>query len=462
MLSKSAIENFRTALHGRLIQPEDNEYDEARKVWNGLIDKHPAMIAVCMDEIDVVHAVNFARSNNMLVAVRGGGHNVAGFGSCDDGIVIDLSGMKDIAVDTASQTVRAQGGVTWGEFDKVTQTHALSTTGGLVTTTGIGGFTLGGGFGWLVRKYGLTIDNLMEVEMVMADGTRLTANEKENPDLFWGVRGGGGNFGIVTTFTYRLYPVGPNVYGGAVFYPVSKARDLLRFYREWSKTEPDELTSMIAFLTAPPAPFIPQPLQGTSMIALALCYSGALDDAEKVIKPLRDFAQPSVDLLGPIPYVALQGMFDATVPKGILSYWRAEYINKLEDSAIDILVEQAGKMITPFAQVHVHHMEGAVGRIKVDTTAFGHREAPFILNVIGMWMDAAETEKQIAWVRGFSQAVRSYSTGFSYLNFMGEEGQDRIKSAYGEEKFDRLVWLKNKYDPNNFFRVNQNIKPTAK
>jgi FAD/FMN-containing dehydrogenase len=367
--------------------------------------------------------------------------------------------MKGIKVDTASQTVRAQGGLTWGEFDKATQEHALSTTGGLVTTTGIGGFTLGGGIGWLVRKYGLATDNLLEVDMVMADGSRLKANEKENADLFWGVRGGGGNFGIVTTFTYRLYPVGPNVFGGAVFYPVAKARELLRFYNEWAKTEPDNLTSMIAFLTAPPAPFIPAHLQGTSMIALALCYTGGLEHAEDVIKPLRDFAQPSVNLLGPIPYVALQGMFDATVPKGILSYWKAEYLNKLDELTIDTLVEQAGKMGAPFVQVHIHHLEGALSRVKADSTAFGHRDTPFILNILGLWMDPAETDKHIAWVRGFSQAVKSYSTGYSYLNFMGNEGEDRIKSAYGEEKFAKLVRLKNKYDPNNFFKLNQNIKP---
>jgi FAD/FMN-containing dehydrogenase len=295
--------------------------------------------------------------------------------------------------------------------------------------------------------------------MVMADGSRLKANEKENADLFWGVRGGGGNFGIVTTFTYRLYPVGPNVFGGAVFYPVAKARELLRFYNEWAKTEPDNLTSMIAFLTAPPAPFIPAHLQGTSMIALALCYMGGLEHAEDVIKPLRDFAQPSVNLLGPIPYVALQGMFDATVPKGILTYWKAEYLNKLDELTIDTLVEQAGKMGAPFVQVHIHHLGGAMSRVRDDATAFGHRDTPFILNILGLWMDPAETDKHIAWVRGFSQAVKSYSTGYSYLNFMGNEGEDRIKSAYGEEKFAKLVRLKNKYDPNNFFKLNQNIKP---
>jgi FAD/FMN-containing dehydrogenase len=460
MLTKSAVQEFIKGLHGRVIQHDDEGYEEARKVWNGLIDKRPALIAQCSDENDVVHSVNFARNNDLLVAVRGGGHNVAGFGTCDDGIVIDLSSMKDIIVDTASKTVKAQGGATWGDFDKVTQALALSTTGGLVTTTGIGGFTLGGGIGWLVRKYGLAIDNLLEVEMITADGERLTASEKENSDLFWGVRGGGGNFGIVTTFTYRLYPVGPNVYGGAVFYPVTKAKELLHFYSEWAKKEPDELTSMIAFLTAPPAPFIPQHLQGTSMIAFALCYTGGLEQAEEIIKPLRDFATPSVDLLGPVPYVALQGMFDATVPKGILSYWKAEYINELNDTAIDTLVEQAGKMGAPFVQVHIHHIEGAVSKIKADVTAFGHRDSPFILNIIGMWVDPTEKEKHIAWVRGFSNAMRTFSTGYSYLNFMGDEGESRIKAAYGEEKYARLVWLKNKYDPKNLFRLNQNIKPS--
>jgi FAD/FMN-containing dehydrogenase len=460
MPAMSAIERFRRDLHGRFIQADDQGYDDLRKVWNGLIDKRPALIAQCADESDVVHALNLARNDNLLVAVRGGGHNVAGFSTCDDGIVIDLSTMKGITVDAAARTARAQGGVTWGDFDKATQAHALATTGGLVSTTGIAGFTLGGGVGWLIRKYGLTIDNLLAVEMITADGRRVTASAEENPDLFWGVRGGGGNFGIVTAFTYRLHPVGPNVFGGVVLYPFAKARDLLCFYREWVRTLPDELTTMIAFLTAPPAPFIPQHLQGTPVVAVALCYAGPLEQGDAVIRPLRDFAPPAMEHVGAVPYVALQGMLDATAPKGILAYWKAEYLRELGDGVVDALVEQAGKMGAPFAQVHIHHIEGAISRVSADATAFGHRDAPFILNILGMWMDAAETRRHVAWARESFQAVQPYSTGRPYLNFLGDEGEARIRAAYGDRKYARLVELKNKYDPNNLFRLNQNIRPS--
>jgi hypothetical protein len=460
MLSTAAIENFEKDLRGGLVQPHDKEYDMARKVWNGLIDKRPRLIAQCADENDVVRAVDFAREHHLRVAVRGGGHNVAGFGTCDDGIVIDLSRMKRIEVDAAARTAWAQSGLTWGEFDRATQAHALATTGGLVTTTGIAGLTLGGGIGWLMRKHGLTIDDLLAAEVVTADGRRVTASATEHPDLFWGIRGGGGNFGIVTAFTYRLHPVGPVVYGGALFYPMAIARDLLGFYRAWARTLPDESTTMVAFLTAPPAPFIPQQLQGSSMVAIALCHVGPLEEGQAVVKPLRDFAPPAVDLVGPLPYTALQGMFDAGAPKGILSYWKTEFLSGLDDGLVDALVEHVDNMGKPFAQVHIHHVEGAVSRVSADATAFGHRDAPFVLNVVGMWMDATETDKHIAWVREFSHAVQPFSTGAPYVNFLGDEGEARVRAAYGEEKFARLVKVKNTYDGNNLFRLNQNIRPS--
>jgi FAD/FMN-containing dehydrogenase len=461
MLDKADLQRFRGSFRGEVLQPGDASYDDARKVWNGMIDKHPALIARCKTESDVVTTIQFASSHDLPVAVRGGGHNVAGFGTCEGGIVIDLSPMKGVQVDVKARTARAEGGLIWGDLDKATQEHGLATTGGLISTTGIAGFTLGGGIGWLMRKYGLALDNLLSVKMVTADGKRLTASEKENADLFWGVRGGGGNFGVVTEFMYRLHPVGPTVFGGALFHPVQKARDLLRFYREWVPTLPDELTTMIVFATAPPAPFIPQHLQGTPMIAVAMCYAGPVDQGQSLVKPLRDFAPASVDLLGPIPYTALQGMFDAGAPKGMLSYWKTEYLRNLDDSAIDTLVDHAGKMSVPFAQVHIHHVQGAVSRVNGDSTAFGHRDEPFILNIIGMWMDSAETERNIAWARAFSQAVHPYSTGSVYLNFLGDEGEGRIRAAYGEDKYSRLMELKKRYDPSNFFRLNQNIRPSA-
>jgi FAD/FMN-containing dehydrogenase len=450
---------FAKSLHGRLVLPGAEGYDEARKVWNGLIDRRPAMIAQCADEGDVAAAVNFAREHTLLVAVRGGGHNVAGFGTCDGGIVIDLSEMKGITVDPKARTARAQGGLTWGEFDAGTQAHGLATTGGLVTTTGIAGFTLGGGIGWLMRKHGLTIDNLLEVEMVTADGTSLKASAKEHPDLFWAVRGGGGNFGVVTAFTYRLHPVGPTIYGGAAFYPAAKARDLLRFYREWVRTQPDDLTTLLAFATAPPLPFIPPHLQGTPMVAVALCYAGPMDEGEAVVKPLRDFAPPAVDVIGPMPYGALQGMFDPGAPKGILAYWKTEYLRDLDDRVVDTLVAHVARMGGPFAQVHLHHVEGAVGRVGADATAFGRRDAPFILNVVGLWMDPAQSDAQRSWVREFARAVEPLGTGSRYVNFMDDEGEKGVKAAYGPTKYARLAELKKRYDPRNLFRVNQNIPP---
>lgn len=463
MIDKAIVDKFRASLSGQLIQPGVAGYDDVRRVWNGMIDKHPALIVRCADDPDVIAALDFARTHELLVAVRGGGHNVAGFGTCDEGIVIDLSQMKKIHVDTVDRTVRAQAGLTWGEFDKATQVHNLATTGGLVSTTGIAGFTLGGGFGWLVRKYGLTVDNLLSVDMVLANGQRLTASPTENADLFWGVCGGGGNYGVVTSFQYRLHDVGPVVYGGAAFYPAERAREILQFYREWTPTMPDELSTMIAFLTAPPEPFVPKELVGTPMIALALCYAGSADEGEQAVKPLRAFRQPEIDLIGPIPYLALQSMFDATAPKGIHAYWKTEYLNDLSDDAINVLVERAAKMksLSPFAAVHIHHWEGAIKRANKDATAFAHRNAHYVLNIVGLWMEHENADIHIAWTRDFSQAIQPFSTGQVYLNFLGDEGTERVKAAYGATKYDRLVALKNKYDPANLFRLNQNIKPSG-
>jgi FAD/FMN-containing dehydrogenase len=458
-LGEGALAEIKPELRGQLLSPHDPGYDEARKVWNGLIDKRPAFIARCADANEVVQALEFARNHNLQVAVRGGGHNVAGFGTCDDGLVIDLSPMKKIEVNAQAQTARAQGGLTWGEFDSATQAQALATTGGLVSTTGIGGFTTGGGIGWLMRKYGLALDNLLAVEMVLADGRRVTASETDNTDLFWGVRGGGGNFGIVTEFTFRLHPVGPTIFGGAVFYPLARAEELLQFYRDWARTLPDELTTMVAFLTAPPAPFVPASLQGTKMIAVALCDCGALEAAAERVKPLREFAPPAIDLLGPHPYLGLQTMFDASAPRGICAYWKTEYLSGLDDGVIEELIEDAGRMSSPLSAIHIHHIQGAVTRVHADATAFSHRDAPFILNFLGGWMDPAESDSHQAWVGEAWRAVQPYSTGAAYLNFLGDEGQARVQAAYGAQKYERLVEIKNQYDPTNLFRLNQNIKP---
>jgi FAD/FMN-containing dehydrogenase len=458
-LDPAAVEAFRSQMQGPVLQPGDEGYDKARKVWNGLIDRFPAVIARPLNEADVAQAISFARAQHLALAVRGGGHNVAGFGTCDGGLVIDLSLMRRIEVDPAARTARAQPGLAWNEFDQATQAHGLATTGGLVSTTGVAGLTLGGGIGWLMRQHGLTVDNLLSAEVVTADGRRLAASATENRELFWGLRGGGGNFGVVTSFTYRLHPVGPMVFGGALFYPAEQAAKLLRFYRDWAPGLPEELTSMAAFLTAPPAPFVPAALQGTPMVAIALCYTGPIEHGPQLIAPLREFMAPAIDLAGPLPYAGLQTMFDASAPAGILSYWKTEYLPALGDAAIDVISANAQAMPAPFAAIHLHHMEGAVRRTPGGETAYAHRDAPYILNIVGLWMDAAQTEVNQQWVRSFWQAIRPFGTGAAYLNFLGDEGEDRVRAAYDQATYARLLELKRRYDPGNLFRLNQNIRP---
>ena len=459
MPTDSAVDGLAAALRGRLLRPADAGYDDARRVWNGLIDRRPALIARCADASDVMHAVDFARRQGLRVAVRGGGHNVAGFGTCDGGLVIDLSPMDTVTVDPAAREARAGGGATWGAFDAATQAHGLATTGGLVSTTGVGGLTLSGGIGWLMRRHGLAVDNLLAVELVTADGRLLRASLEENPDLFWAIRGGGGNFGIVTSFTFRLHPVGPTIYGGAIFYPIDRARELLRFYGDWVRTLPDDLTTMVVFLTAPPMPFIPPALQGTPMIAVPMCYAGPPDNGAAVVQPLRDFATPAVDVVGPMPYLALQTMFDAGAPRGLLAYWKTEYLQALSADAIDTLVRRAGRMTSPLTQLHIHHLGGAVSRAAAGSTALSYRGAPFVLNGVAGWMDPAQTESEIAWARGLAEAIRPLAAGPQYLNFLGDEEDGRVRAAYGEDTYRRLARLKAAYDPENFFRLNQNIRP---
>jgi len=462
-LEENAVEELRRQLAGEVVVPQDSEYDAARSVWNGYIDKRPRVVARCRGVADILAALRFARAHSLLTAIRGGGHNVAGFGTCDGGIVIDLGPMKGVRVDPEARTARAQPGLTWGEFDRETQAFGLATTGGLVTTTGIAGFTLGGGIGWLTRKHGFTIDNLISADVVTADGRLLTASPASHPDLFWALRGGGGNFGIVTSFEFQLHPVGPVVLGGAVFHPAEKAREVLRFYNRWVATLPDEMTSMAAFITAPPLPFIPQPLHGTPMVAIAVCYAGPMEDGQRVAQPLVTFGPPQVAHIGPVPYTILQGMFDASAPRGIHAYWKTHYVQDLSDAAIDALVAETAKMgsLSPFATLHIHHLEGAVSRVKPEATAFRHRTPRYAMNVVGLWTAGEQADPHIAWVRRTFDAVQPFATGAPYLNFLGDEGADRVRAAYGAETYDRLAKIKQRYDPTNFFRVNQNIRPTA-
>jgi FAD/FMN-containing dehydrogenase len=453
-------DRFPARLADKTVWPGDEGYDAARKVWNGMIDRRPAMIVRCQTPDDVIASVNFGRENNLLLAVRGGAHNVAGNATCEGGMVIDLSPMKLVTVDSAAKTARAEAGCTWADVDRATHPFGLATTGGLVSTTGIAGFTLGGGIGWLMRKYGLTCDNLRGIDLVTADGQLVRASATENPDLFWGLRGGGGNFGIATAFTYDLNPIS-TVLGGLVLHPIDRATDLLRFVRDFAATAPDELTCVAVFLTAPPAPFVPPDLQFKPAIAVAVCYAGSPEDGSPVVHPLRTFGPPAADLIGPMPYPALQSMLDESAPGGMQNYWKSTFLNELSDAAIDVLVTQAAAMRSPLSAIHIHHVEGAVSRVGADATAFGHRDARYVLNFVGMWPDPSESAAHIQWVRDAHTAISPYATGGAYVNFMGEEGEDRVRgAAYPPAIYARLLALKRKYDPDNLFRLNQNINPT--
>jgi FAD/FMN-containing dehydrogenase len=456
-LGTATVQDLRDALRGELILPGDAAYDEARNVWNGMIDRRPALIARCAGTSDVIAAVRFARSEGLTVAVRGGGHNVAGNATCDGGLVIDLSPMKGAQVDPQARTVRAQGGLTWGELDRETQAHGLATTGGLVTSTGIAGFTLGGGIGWLMRKHGLACDNLISAEVVTAEGQIVRASETDNAELLWGLCGGGGNFGIVTEFEYKLHPVS-QIMGGMLAWPADAGRDVLRFWRDWTQKTPDELCTMAAFIYAPPEPFVPEEVVGHLIFALACFHLDPEGSAEDDLRPLRELG-PAVDVVGPMSYTAIQGMFDAGVPRGSRNYWRSGYVNELTDEAIDAIVTHTADLPAPLGQLHVHQMGGAMSRVPEGARAFGSRDAGFLTNYIGLWLDPAEDEKNVAWVRAASDAMAPYGTGTRYVNFLPDEGEAGVRSAYESEAFTRLQGLKSRYDPTNFFHLNQNIQP---
>jgi FAD/FMN-containing dehydrogenase len=457
-LPESAIKELRGNSRGEVVAPSDATYDQVRKVWNGMIDKHPLVIVRASGAADVVASVKFAREKDLPVSIRGGGHNVGGNAVCDDGLMVDLSRMRSIRVDPKARRVRAEPGLTWREFDHETQAFGLGTTGGLVSTTGIAGFTLGGGIGWLVRKHGLASDNVTSVDVVTADGKLVTANERENTDLFWGVRGGGGNFGVVTSFEYQLHPLGPLVVGGLVAHYAKDGRELLRFYREFVKNSPNELTTLAVYMTAPPAPFIPSDAHGKQLVAIALCYSGNIDDGQKLVRPLREFGKPVLTHIEPMPYAALQSMFDASAPPNIQNYWKSSYIKGLTDQAIDTLLECGGNISSPMSAIHIHQLGGAMAAIPENASAFSHRDAPYIVNLVGTWQDPNENQKHIAWTKNSFLAIQKFAIG-SYVNFLGEEGNERVKEAYGDKKFAELVALKKKYDPANTFRFNQNIRP---
>jgi FAD/FMN-containing dehydrogenase len=444
---------------GELISPESDGYDAARAVFNGMIDRYPALIARCADPDDVAAAVRLAGGQALEVSVYGGGHGVTGSAVCDAGIVVDLRALKGITVDPEAKTVRAEGGVTWGELDAATQEHGLAVTGGRVTTTGIAGLTLGSGSGWLERKLGFVCDNLIAAEVVTADGEQVVASETENADLFWGLRGGGGNFGIVTAFHLRLHEIGPMVFGGMLMYPAAMGNDLLRFYRDFMEAAPDEVCGGLAFVTAPPEEFVPEPVRGQPVIGVVCLYAGPMEDAEAAFRPLREFGPPGVDLTGPMPYVAVQQLLEGSNPHGLQNYWTADFLGELPDEAIDALVEIATKPVSPMSDVIVVPGGGAVARVDDEATAFGQRNAPWNIHYLSMWVDPADTELNIAHTRKLAATMKPWTTGRVYLNYIGDEGVGRVEAAFGPEKYARLQALKAKWDPGNLFHHNQNIQP---
>src|SRR4051794_39189940 len=458
-LGDATLTEFEESLSGELIRPGDEGYDDARAIWNGAHDARPAVIVRCAGVADVVRAVEFARSEDLLVAVRGGGHSIPGFSTCDGGIVIDLSPMKGVVVDQENRTVVAQAGCLWSELDHETQAFGLALTGGLIGTTGIAGFTLGGGIGWLMRSCGLTCDSLIGADVVTADGRYVHAGPDENPELFWGLRGGGGNFGIVTSFEYRLHPVGPMVVGGPIFFRGEDAEQILRRYRELVPGFPDELTTLVNMTTAPPAPFLPEEIHGKPIVAIVSCFNGDPEAAEQALAPLRSLAEPVADLCGPIPYTALQTLLDPLYPKGVQNYFKAAFFDRLDDAAIETLIDAQAAAPGPMNEIHIHHMGGAVARVGENDTAFGNRARTFTLNVIARSPDPEEYGMVAQWARNAHDAMRPHLADGTYVNFLTDEG--KVRDAYGAETFGRLRALKDAWDPTNVFQLNQNIPPTA-
>jgi hypothetical protein len=454
------VQELNSRFGGEVISPGDPGYDEARLVWNAMIDKRPGLIARPRDAADVAAAVDFAREQRLPVAVRCGGHSVAGKGVCDEGLLIDLSLMKGVRVDPERKTARANAGVLWGEYDKETQAFGLASPGGRVTTTGIGGFTLGGGYGWLSSKYGLACDNLISAEVVTADGRLLTASETENEDLLWALRGGGGNFGVVTSYEFRLHSVGPTLVGGMLIHPLERAGDVLRAYRDYVDEGPDELATAFALFPAPPEPFIPEQLQDKTVLGIIACHCGDVEEGERVVRPLREIGPPAVDLVGPMPYTDLEALLDPTAPPGWRWYNSGEHLNGLTDQAIEVLTGHAPRDLAPLTQIIVFRHGGAVSRIGEGETAFSNRESAYLLHPLAAWMDPADDDRHIAWLRGLVRDMEPFKTGGVYLNF-SPEGDEHLLSGYGREKYARLVALKERYDPANIFRFNHNIRPAG-
>jgi len=459
-LAVSDIDEFAKRLRGRLVRRGDADYASVRAVWNGMIEKQPALIARVQGVADVIEAIRFARKHDLLISVRSGGHNVAGTALCDGGLTIDLSSMKGVLVDAGAREARVQPGATWGDVDRETQLYGLAVPSGIISTTGVPGLTLGGGFGWLSRKHGYTCDNLLEAELVTADGRVVRASAKENADLFWGLRGGGGNFGVVTAFKFRLQPVGPQVMAGMILYPLDKAAEVMQFFRKFTATSPEELGALLVLRPAPPAPFLAKELHGKPVVAIVVCYVGDPEEGARVLKPLKEFGKPLADVIAPKPFTALQAMLDGGQIAGRQYYWKSEYLHDIEGKAIDTLIAQARQLSSPHSAILLFQLGGAVSRVGPAETAASGRDARYIVNIAGAWENKSDNEREMKWVRDTWAALRPFGTGAVYVNFMADdERPERLHAAYGTEIYQRLVSLKDRYDPDNFFRTNQNIRP---
>lgn len=457
-MNQEAIASLRSQLRGELIEPTDARYDEARKVYNAMIDRKPRLIAVCADTADVMAAIHFARRHELLVSIRGGGHNAGGLGVCDGGLVIDLARIRYVHVDPAARTVRVGGGCTWAEVDHATHAFGLAVPSGIVSSTGVAGLTLGGGIGYLTRQYGLTVDNLLSADVVLADGRFLTASSDENSDLFWAIRGGGGNFGVVTSFLFQAHPVSI-VCAGPMLWELDQAADIMKWYREFIVQAPEEINGFFAFLTVPPGPPFPPHLHLRKMCAIVWCFNGELDQANQILEPLRSFRPPAFEFLAPMPFPMLQGMFDGLLPPGLQWYWKGDFVNELSDAAIALHIEHGSQLPTLQSTMHMYPINGAAHRLRPSDTPFSYRNSTWSTVIVGVDPDPANNDRITSWARRYWEALHRHSAGGGYVNFMMDgEGQDRVRATY-QENFERLVQLKTKYDPENFFRFNQNIRP---
>ena len=460
-LAPDRFAGFRAQVRGVVCLPGEPGYEKSRTVWNAMIDRRPGLVVCASGAADVIEAVNLAREHGLVLAVRGGGHNIAGHAVCDHGLMLDLSAMKSVRVDPASRTARVEPGVTLGEFDREAQAFGLATPLGINSTTGVAGLTLGGGFGWLSRKHGLTIDNLISADLVTADGRLLHVSAREHPELFWAIRGGGGNFGVVTSFEFRLHPVGPQVLAGLIVHPFSAARALLPEYRRIVAEAPEELCCWVVLRKAPPLPFLPREVHGTEVMVLAMCYAGDLDLGLRAAAPLRALGQPIADVVSPHAFAAWQTAFDPLLTPGARNYWKSHDFSALTDEVVELLLDYAGRLPSPECEIFVGHLGGAVNRVPIEATAYPHRNVEFVLNVHTRWTDPAQDRTCVGWARAFFDATAPHATGGVYVNFMPGDEVDRIPSgAYGPG-YARLARAKAKYDPGNLFRLNQNIRPAA-